>query len=192
MKREIEDKEKISFMNKLKEIRKTLGVSRNVFAREVEIDVTHYMKVEEGETLPDYLFLKKIIHKYRISPYFLFDFQEELETGVNRLEEEKSFVRFFIQLKAQYSLKEREGLWEECTILDVNPKGMGIEFSKEISLGTTIHLAVYLPEESEPLNVKGVLKWTKQSVNRFIGDIELTEILDENKIFTILRVGRCE
>ena len=165
-------------------------MSRNVFAREAEIDVTHYMKVEEGETLPDYLFLKKLVHKYRISPYFLFDFLEESETGVNRFKGKRSFVRFFIQLKARYFLKEREGLCEECTILDVNPKGMKIEFSKEISLGTTIYLAVYLHEESESLNLKGVLRWTKQSVNRFMGGIELTDILDENKIFTILRAGR--
>ena len=167
MEKKIEDEEKFSLVNKLKEIRETLGMSRNVFAREAKIDVTLYTRVEEGSVLPDYLFLKQLIHTYRISPYFLFDFQEKQETDVNRLEKQRTFSRFTIQLKAKYSLKEEGGVWEECTILDFSRKGMAIELNSQISLGSTIHLAIHLPEESEPLSVKGVLKWIKKSENIF-------------------------
>ena len=97
---------------------------------------------------------------------------------------------FFIYLKAHYALKEGDAVWEECTILDVNSKGLGMEFNTPISLDSTIHLEIPLPDTLEPLNVKGTLKWFKQSEHRFIGGIELTEPLDENQIFTILRAGR--
>jgi len=184
----IEDKENISFGNKLKEIREIFGMSRDVFARETKTDVTYYTRVEEGATLPDYLFLKRLIHTYRISPYYLFDFQEEAEK--DKSENTRFFARFLISLKAQYSLKEEDAVWEECTIIDFSSTGIGVEFNKPVSLDSTIHLAIHLPKESEPFSVKGKLKWIKQSKNRFIGGIELTEIFDENKTFAILKAGR--
>lgn len=192
MARKIEDKEKNSFGNKLREVRETLGMSRNVFAREAKIDATHYERVEDGAVLPDYLFLKQLIHTFKISPYFLFDFQEGPAVEKSSLEEKRTFVRFFIQLKAHYSLQERDSVWEECTVLDVSRKGIGVEFSSQISLGSTINMTVCFPEELEPLSVKGMLKWIKQSGNRFIGDIELTELLDENTTLIMLRAGRSD
>jgi transcriptional regulator with XRE-family HTH domain len=163
-------------------------MSRDVFARELKVDATYYTRVEEGAILPDYLFLKKLIHTYRISPHYLFDFQEELEK--DKLEDTRVLARFLIRLKAQYSLKEEDAVWEECTILDFSSNGMGIEFNKQVGLDSTIHLSIHLPKEPEPLSTKGILKWIKQSKNRFIGGIELTEILDGKKIFSILSAGR--
>ncbi len=188
MEMEIEVKEKISFGNKLQEVRETFGITRDVFAREAKIDVTYYTRVEVGTILPDYLFLKKLIHTYRISPSYLFDFQEEAEKDES--ENTRVFARFLISLEAQYSLKEEDAVWEECTIIDFSSKGIGIEFNKPVSLDSTIHLAIHLPKESEPFSGKGKLKWIKQSKNRFIGGIELTEICDENKTFAILTAGR--
>lgn len=94
MARKIEDKEKISFGNKLREVRETFGISRDVFAREAKIDVTYYTRVEEGAILPDYLFLKQLIHTFRISPYFLFDFQEEPAVEKSSLEEKRPLYAF--------------------------------------------------------------------------------------------------
>ena len=190
MESKIDVKEKNFFGNKLKIIRETLGMSRNVFAREAKIDVTHYTRIEEGAVLPDYLFLKQLVHTYKISPYFLFDVQEEQEAEEDELEVNGAFVSFIIQLKAKYSLKEDDSMWEECTIIDFSSKRIGIEFNKQVSLDSTIHLAIHVPKESEPYSVKGKLKWIKQSKNRFIGGIELTELLEENKIFAILSAGR--
>ena len=188
MEMEIEVKEKISFGNKLQEVRETFGITRDVFAREAKIDVTYYTRVEEGTILPDYLFLKKVIHTYRISPHYLFDFQEEAK--MDKLEDRRVIARFLIRLKAQYSLKEEDAVWEECTIIDFSSKGIGIEFNKQVSLDSTIHLAIHLPKEPEPLSTKGILKWIKQSKNHFIGGIEFTEIFDDNKTFAILKAGR--
>ncbi len=188
MESEIDAKEKTFFRDKLKEVRETFGISRDVFAREAKIDVTYYTRVEEGAILPDYLFLKKLIHTYRISPSYLFDFQEEAEKDKSK--KTRVFARFRVSLKAQYSLKEGDAIWEECTIIDFSSKGIGMEFNKHVSLDSTIYLAIHLPKESEPFSVKGKLKWIKQSKNRFIGGIELTELLDENKTFALLKAGR--
>ena len=188
MEQKLKDNKSVSLGDKLKEIRETFGVSKNVFASEAKIDVTEYTKIEEGEPLHGYLFLKKIITTYRINPCFLFDFQEEPPEG-DKMEEKRTFVRFFINLKARYCVKEKDEVWEECTIFDVSRKGMGITFKPQINLGTTIFLAITVPKESEPLTVKGILKWVKQSRNCYMGGIELTELLDENQTLTILRAG---
>jgi hypothetical protein len=44
---------------------------------------------------------------------------------------------------------------------------------------TSIHLDMFVPRESEPVNVKGILKWREERGNAFIGGIELTKILDK-------------
>ena len=62
----IEDKENISFGNKLKEIREIFGMSRDVFARETKIDVTYYTRVEVGGTLTDYRLLKRLKPKQKL------------------------------------------------------------------------------------------------------------------------------
>lgn len=83
-------------------------------------------------------------------------------------------------------------MWEECTILDVSRTGIGVEFSSQISLGSNINMTVCFPEELEPFSLKGILKWIKQSGNRFMGGIELTELLDENTTLIMLRAGRSD
>ena len=188
MEGEIDAKEKALFRDKLKEIRETFGISRDVFARDAKIDVSYYTRVEEGEILPDYLFLKRLICTYRISPSYLFDFHDETEK--DKAEDKRVFARFLISLKARYSLEEGDSAWDECTIIDLSNKGIGIEFNRQVSLDSTIMVAIHLPKESEPFSVKGKLKRIKQSKNRFIGGVELTEILDEDKTFAILRASR--
>ena len=78
-------------------------------------------------------------------------------------------------------LNEKEGKWNECTIININPKGMGVEFHEDISVGSTIHLVIIIPGELETIVVKGILKWIKQRKNNFIAGIELTEMLDDIK-----------
>jgi len=98
------------------------------------------------------------------------------------MEEKRKFSRCLTQLEARF-LKEGEKEWEEATIINISPKGMGIKFqtSGKISIGSTIHLAIIVSGESDPIMVKGVLGWIKQKENYFIGGIELTEELEEVK-----------
>jgi len=99
----------------------------------------------------------------------------------NKMDIKRGFGRFVTQLKAQYFLNEKREKWNECTIIDISPKGMGVEFKQDINVGSTIHLVIIIPRELEPIMVKGKLKWIKQRGNDFVGGIEFTELLDEDK-----------
>jgi hypothetical protein len=99
------------------------------------------------------------------------------------MEDGRGFIRFFSQLKGRYVLEDKEGDWEECTIINANRKGMGIKFHTRevINIGATIYLEIFVSTEFEPLNVTGILKWIKEGENNFVGGIELTEMLEEDK-----------
>ncbi len=96
--------------------------------------------------------------------------------------EKRKFSRCITQLEARF-LKEGEREWEEATIINISRQGMGIKFltSVKIYIGSTLHLAIIVSGESDPIMVKGVLGWIKKKGNSFIGGIELTEELDDVK-----------
>lgn len=98
------------------------------------------------------------------------------------MEEKRKFSRCITQLEARF-LKEGEREWEEATIINISRKGIGIKFltSVKIYIGSTLHLAIIVSGEPDPIMVKGVLGWIKKKGNSFIGGIELTEELDDVK-----------
>lgn len=99
------------------------------------------------------------------------------------MDNRRRFSRSDTQLKAKYFLEERKGGWEECTIIDVSRTGLGVKFhtGEEISAGSTIHLEISVPTELEPISVEGILKRMEQEGDDFIGSIEFTEALDEDR-----------
>jgi hypothetical protein len=48
-----------------------------------------------------------------------------------------------------------------------------------INIGSAIHLEMYVAIKSEPIEIKGILKWIEKGGNDFIGAIELIEELDD-------------
>ena len=88
--------------------------------------------------------------------------------------------RFVKQLKAQYFLEEIKGVWEECTVTNISPGGIKIEFYETINVGSTITIMIIIPGESKPMRIKETLKWIKKRESDFIGGIELTEKLDDS------------
>jgi len=99
------------------------------------------------------------------------------------MEYKRQFNRCLTQLDAQYFSEEQERNWEKCTVINISCKGMGIKFhtSEKINIGSTIHLAIIVPREPDPIMVKGVLGWIKQKENYFVAGIELTEALEDVK-----------
>ena len=97
-----------------------------------------------------------------------------------RLQKVRRFVRYNTQLKAQYFLEGKVSGWNKCTVIAVARKGMGIVFhtNEKISVGSNVCLEITAPGEEEPVTIKGMLKWIKQSKNDFVGGIEIAEILD--------------
>ena len=51
---------------------------------------------------------------------------------------------------------------------------MGVTFytSEKIIAGSIIHLKVRVPQESNPVMVKGVLRWIEPAAEHFVGGIE--------------------
>ncbi len=98
------------------------------------------------------------------------------------MENRRRIYRFFPPfLNAQYFSREGKGSREQCAIFNISRKGVGLKFhtGKTINIGSTIHLEMYVPGQSEPINLKGTLKWIEKEGNDFIGAIELTEALGD-------------
>ena len=105
--------------------------------------------------------------------------------------ERRSFPRYAVdkQLKGRYCLEGVDKKWGECSILNVSHIGFCVRFqTKEpIGPGTTINLEIEIPEESNPINVKGVLKWIWGKGNIHEGGVELSGLLDEIKWLKLVR-----
>jgi hypothetical protein len=99
--------------------------------------------------------------------------------------ERRAFPRYAVdkQLKGRYFLEGVDRRWEECIILNVSHIGICVRFqTKEaIDPGSTINLEIEVPEESKPINVKGVLKWIWETGNVHEGGVELSSLLDESE-----------
>ena len=99
--------------------------------------------------------------------------------------EKRAFPRYAIdkQLNGRYFLEGVDKRWEECIILNISHIGICVRFqTKEaIDLGTTISLEIEIPEESKPLNVKGVLKWIWETGSVHEGGVELSSLLEESE-----------
>ncbi len=78
------------------------------------------------------------------------------------MEDRRKLYRFFPPfLNDQYFSREEKGSREQCVILNISRKGVGLKFhtGKKIKPGAAIYLEMYVPGESEPINLKGTLKW---------------------------------
>ena len=96
----------------------------------------------------------------------------------------RCFTRFdTTNLKAKYFVKKGKISWKECTINKVSRKGIGTTFhaDEKITIGSTLHLKIFISKESEYFTVKGILKWLIQRENNLFGGIELTEVLSETE-----------
>lgn len=98
------------------------------------------------------------------------------------MEDGRGFIRFFSQLKARYITEDKEKDWKECTIININRKGMGVKFNtrERINEGSTILFEISVTTEFEPVQATGILKWINEGENYFVGGIEFPELLDED------------
>ena len=109
---------------------------------------------------------------------------------LEKLRKRRRFNRYPARLNAQYFLREDESDRKECTIFTIARKGMAIRFHtpekirfhtpEKIDVGSTIYVTIAVPQEPEPVIVKGQLRWIKQRKNDSICGIELTEVLDKD------------
>ena len=94
--------------------------------------------------------------------------------------ERRRYPRFTKQFKAHCITTESKRGGDDCTVINVSLKGLGVVFntSEEIKVGSSVILEIPASEEHEPHTVKGVVKWVKKRENDYIGGIELAELFD--------------
>ena len=94
--------------------------------------------------------------------------------------ERRQYPRFTKQFKAHCITTESKRGGDDCTVINVSLKGLGVIFntSEEIKVGSSVILEIPAYGEHEPHSVKGVVKWVKKRENDYIGGIELAELFD--------------
>ena len=98
------------------------------------------------------------------------------------MEDRRELVRFPTTLKAIYYFKlegDREGL-EQCSILDVSYKGLGVNFHQHAlnSVGLLINLEIPLMRQPNLITAAGAVRWCEEREYGFISGIELAEAFD--------------
>ena len=98
----------------------------------------------------------------------------------------KNQRRIELQYPARFTLKEENGSWQDCTLININQNltGVGVRFHarKEINARAVVTIDVMTSSTSGPLCITGVVKWVKQTENDCIGGIELIRPTDKLKI----------
>ena len=101
----------------------------------------------------------------------------------NKTENKRRFNKCLTQLKVRYFLNDGRESGKDCTIFNISRHGVCMRFhlSKDIDIGSTVHLEIDIPMEPEPIKVRGKLRWIKEVENDFIGSMELAEMMDDVK-----------
>ena len=106
------------------------------------------------------------------------------------MERERKSRRFTTNLKAQYFLGESKGSGKECTVINVSSNGAGLEFytHEKIDISTNLTLKIFAPKATDPINVKGILKWVKQGEKDFVGGVEVALQSDKEKLAVLIEL----
>ena len=106
------------------------------------------------------------------------------------MERERKSRRFTTNLKAQYFLGESKGNGKECTVINVSSNGAGLEFytHEKIGISTDLTLKIFAPKATDPINVKGILRWVKQGEKDFVGGVEVVLQSDKEKLAVLIEL----
>ena len=104
------------------------------------------------------------------------------------MEGKRKSRRFTTNLKAQYFLGESKGSGKECTVINVSSNGAGLEFytHEKIGISTNLTLKIFAPKETDPIHVKGMLRWVKQGEKDFVGGVEVVLESDKEKLAVLI------
>jgi len=102
--------------------------------------------------------------------------------------EDRKSKRFSTNLNAQYFLVESKGNGKECTVINVSSNGAGLEFytPARIDIGSNLVLKIFAPKATDPVTVKGIVRWVKQGEKDFVGGIEVVLKSDKEKIADLI------
>jgi hypothetical protein len=107
-------------------------------------------------------------------------------------QERRGFFRVLTNLKGQYIVKDKKNRLEECTIINIHHKGIGLELytPKKIKVGSSLTFDIFTSDKKEPITIaiKGKVKWMKERKRYFIGGIAVTSKKDEEKLAKLIRL----
>ena len=106
----------------------------------------------------------------------------------NEMEGKRKSRRFTTNLKAQYFLGDSKENEKECTVINISGNGAGLEFytHENIDINTDIDLKIFAPEATNPIHVKGMLRWVKQGEKDFVGGVEVVLQSDKEKLAVLI------
>ena len=95
--------------------------------------------------------------------------------------ERRRYPRFTKQFKAHCITTESKRGGDDCTVINVSLKGLGVVFntSEEIKVGSSVILEIPASEEHEPHSVKGIVKWVKKREKLLKDKIDVTAFMTE-------------
>ena len=110
--------------------------------------------------------------------------------GKNEMQEKREFVRVLTNLKADYSIKDKNNRLKKCTIINVHHKGFGLEFHSvtKINEGESLLFTLFLANQSEPIHVQGTVQWIKERKRYYVGGVKVASALDEDKLTQLVRL----
>ena len=106
------------------------------------------------------------------------------------MEGKRKSRRFTTNLKAQYVLGRSQESEKECTVINVSGNGAGLEFytHEKIDTNTDIDLQIFAPEATDPIHVKGILRWVKHGEKDFVGGVEVGLQSDKDKLAVLIEL----
>ncbi len=73
-----EEKDNDQFAERIKMVRKALGLNKSELARELGMSSTAIRKIEDSDTRPGYVFFESLSRKFNVNLYYLFHGQEPM------------------------------------------------------------------------------------------------------------------
>ncbi len=102
---------------------------------------------------------------------------EYIKKALGRVDEHREFVRSNLSTMVTYKIARNPDEEKRCISVDVSPTGMKVFIKERLENGESLELSFNLPEEEEPINVKGKVIWAKEREEKFSEcGIEFTEI----------------
>lgn len=99
------------------------------------------------------------------------------------MEYTRQYARYPTHREAFYCLYEKMAEKQECTIINISRKGMGVLFSRSdgIHIGVTIRIEIPVASALESISVNGMVKWVDKTESNYVGGIELSKELSDVK-----------
>lgn len=99
------------------------------------------------------------------------------------MEYTRQYARYPTRREAYYFLYKKMAEKQECTIINISRKGMGVLFHcvDGINIGESIRIEIPVATALDSISVNGMVKWVDKTETNCMGGIELNKELSDVK-----------